>query len=148
MSPFLRLVLFVVAVSALIDIISVLTKLIPMVKRVSEIKRIKNNPDVISVEAEIIEINTERLNDLDTQYNLKLYYEVGWQKFYKDVVLINKQAVRVGQQVIMLCDSSDPQKSIIQEDCEEFGIKNYVINLVIVIPVFIIDAVMTCLEYL
>lgn len=148
MSPFLKFVLFFVLVTSLIDIIAVLKRLIPLVKRANEIKRIKNDPDVISVEAEIIEISTERLNDLDTQYNLKIYYEVGWHKFYKNVVLINKQAVRVGQKVTMLCDGSDPEKSMIQDDSEAFGIKNYIINLFIVIPVFIFDTALNIIEYL
>lgn len=152
MSPFVRVFLIIIAVSALIDIIASIKRLVPMVKRANEIKRIKNDPDVISVEAEIIEIHEERLGDMDTQYNTKLYYEVGYQKFYKDFILINKQSLRVGQKLTLLCDSSEPEKALIQDYSgtfgEHFGIKSTVFNLIIGILVIIIDAILNCAEFM
>lgn len=131
--------LIVVAIFALVDIIYVVIKLIPMLKRMSEFKKLKAEPDVISVEAEILEIHPKKLNRLDTQYDVKVYYEVGYQKFYKDIVLINKQAIRVGMMLTMLCSSSDPQRAMIMDGTDEKGIKNQIINLIIAIPVLIID---------
>ncbi|MDE6726426.1 MAG: hypothetical protein K2J80_00630 [Oscillospiraceae bacterium] len=152
MSPVLRIVLFIVFIGAAIDLIAVIRRLIPMMKRAREIKRIKNDPDVISVEAEIVEIHEDRINDMDTQYNVKLYYEVGYQKFYKNFILINKQSLRVGQTLMLLCDGSDPEKALIQNysglSGEEFGIKSTIFNLVIVILIMIADAAINAIQYI
>lgn len=152
MSPVLKFVLLIIFIGAVIDLVAVIKRLVPMTKRVREIKRIKNDPDVISVEAEIIEIHAERINDMDTQYNIKLYYEVGYQKFYKDFIMINKQALRVGQVLTLLCDSDNPEKALIQNysglSGEEFGIKSTVFNLVIVILIIIADAVINAFDYI
>lgn len=138
-STSIRATLIIVGICALIDIIYVGIQLIPMVKRMLEFNKLKKDPDVISVEAEILEIHTKKLDRLDTQYDVKVYYEVGYQKFYKDIVLINKQAIRVGMNLTMLCSSSDPQRAMVMDRSDEQGIKNRVINLIIAVPVFIID---------
>lgn len=152
MSPVLKFVLFIVFIGAVIDLIVVIKRLVPMLKRSREIKRIKNDPDVISVEAEIIEINTERIDAMDMQYNIKLYYEVGYQKYYKDFILINKQALRVGQKLTLLCDSSEPEKALIQNYNgtfgENFGLKSTVFNLVIAILIIIAKAAIDALDYI
>ena len=135
----LNTTLLIVGIAAIIDIIYVLIRLVPMLKRMSEFKKLKDDPDVISVEAEILEIQTKKLNNLDTQYNVKVYYEVGYQKFYKDIILINKQAIRVGMILTMLCSSSDPDKAMIMDGSDEKGIKSHVINLIIAVPVLLID---------
>lgn len=144
-STSVRATLIIVGIVALIDIIWVLIQLIPMVKRMLEFRKLKDDPDVISVEAEILEINTKKLNNLDTQYNVKVYYEVGYQKFYKDIVLINKQAIRVGMNLTMLCSSSDPERATVMDRSEEKSIKNHVINLFISVPVLIIDLLINLL---
>lgn len=150
MSPVLKIVLLVVFICAVIDLVAVIKRLVPMAKRAREIKRLRTDPDVISVEAEIIEIHEERINDLDTQYNIKLYYEVGYQKFYKDFILINKQALRVGQILTLMCDSDDPEKALIQNysglSSEEFGIKSMVFNMVIAILIIIGEAILNSLD--
>lgn len=152
MSPVLRIVLLIVFIGAAIDLISVIKRLIPMMKRVREIKRLKNDPDVISVEAEIIEIHEERIGDMDTQYTIKLYYEVGYQKYYKDFILINKQSLRVGQILTLLCDASEPEKALIRDysglSGEEFGIKSTVFNMVIAILIMIADAAVNVIGYI
>ena len=144
-STSVRATLIIVGIVALIDIIWVLIQLIPMVKRMLEFRKLKDDPDVISVEAEILEINTKKLNNLDTQYNVKVYYEVGYQKFYKDIVLINKQAIRVGMNLTMLCSSSDPERATVMDRSEEKSIKNHVVNLFISVPVLIIDLLINLL---
>lgn len=146
MSSEFRVILVIIITLSLIDIVAVLIKLIPLLKRIEEFKRLKNDPDVISVEAEILEIHTKKLNDLDTQYDVKVYYEVGYQKFYKDIVLINKQAIRVGMILTMLCSSSEPEKAKVMDGSEEFGVKSYAINLLIAIPVFIISLALDLTE--
>ncbi len=152
MSPVLRILLFIVFIGAAINLISVLKRLIPMMKRVREIKRLKNDPDVISVEAEIIEIHEEQIGDMDMQYNVKLHYEVGYQKYYKDFILINKQSLRIGQKLTLLCDSFEPEKALIQNYSEtfgeEFGIKSTIFNLVIVSLIMIVDAALSILDYI
>ena len=141
-----KLILYLIAGVSLIDIIFVTIQLVPLMKRMSVFKKLKNDHDVISVEAEILEIHTKKLNDLDTQYDVKIYYEVGYQKFYKDIILINKQAIRVGMILTMLCSSSDPEIAMIMDGSEAAGVKSHVINLVIAIPIFIIDAALNILD--
>lgn len=146
MSPALKFFLLIVFVGAVINTIAVLKRLIPMMKRAREINRLKKDHDVISVEAEIIEIQEERIGEMDTQYNIKLYYVVGYRKFYKNFILINKQSVRVGQNLTLLCDSFEPEKALIQNYSgltgEEFGIKSMVFNLIVSILLIIVDAIM------
>lgn len=151
MSPGLKLFLFIVFIVALIDLIPVCKKLIPLVKRVREIKRLKNSYDVMSVEGEIIEIHTQQLGQMDTQYNVKIYYEVGWNKYYKEFIVINKQSARVGDKVTLLYDRDDPQISLLQ-NCrglmgEEYGLKSTVFNLIILLIIIIADAAVNIYEY-
>ena len=141
-----KIFLVISIILSLIDIIAVLTKLIPLLKRMKLFKQLNADPDVISVEAEILEIHTKKLNDLDTQYDVKIYYEVGYQKFYKDIVLINKQAIRVGMILTMLCSSSEPEKAMIMDGSEATSVKRYVVNLVIAVPVLIIDAILNVMD--
>lgn len=152
MSSILKIFLFFIFIGAFINLIIVIRRLIPMMKRVREIKRVKTDPDVISVEAEIIEIQEKRLGEMDTQYNIKLHYEVGYQKFYKTFILINKQSVRVGQKLTLLCDSFEPEKALIQNysglSGEEFGIKSAVFNLIVSILVIIVDAALNISDFI
>lgn len=152
MSPGLKFFLFIVFIVAAIDLVPVIKRLIPLAKRAKEVSRLKKSYDVISVEAEIIEIHTERIDEMDTQYDIKLYYEVGWDKFYKNIILINKQSARVGQKVTLLCDSTDP-KHVLLQNCrglsgEEYGLKSTVINLIIVIVVIIADVALNVYDYI
>lgn len=151
MSPGLKFFLLIVFIVAVIDLVPVIKRLIPLAKRVREIKQLKQSYDVISVESEIIEIHTEKLGEMDTQYNIKLYYEVGWNKYYKDFILINKQSVRVGDKVALLCDSANPEKALLQ-NCrgltgEEYGLKSTVINLIVALIIVIADVAVNIYEY-
>lgn len=152
MSQTLKFVLLVIFIVAAVNLAFVLKRLLPMVKRVREIKRIKNNPDVISAEAEIVEINEQRLDQINTQYNVKLHYEVGYQKFYKDFILINKQSLRVGQKLTVMCDSFDPEKALIQDYTdsfgEDFGLKSTLFNFVIDIIVISVDVALNALSFI
>ena len=142
---FKTFLIFILAFAA-VDIAVVLVKLIPLMKRISVFNELKKDPDVISVEAEILEIHTKKLNDLDTQYDVKIYYVIGYQKFYKDIVLINKQAIRVGMILTMLCSSSDPEKAMIMDGSEAKSVKSYVVNLFIAIPILIIGVLLQILD--
>lgn len=151
MSPGLKLFLFIVFIVALIDLIPVCRKLIPLAKRVREINRLKKSYDVMSVEGEIIEIHTQQLGQMDTQYNIKIYYEVGWEKYYKEFIVINKQSARVGDKVTLLYDRDDPQRSLLQ-NCrglmgEESGLKSTIFNLIVVSIIIIADVAINIYEY-
>lgn len=146
MSPTAKVVLLVLFIAALLDISIVSIKLFPMLKRLKEIKRVRNDPDAISVEAEIIEIHTERLSDMDTEYRLKVFYTLGYQKFYKDIILINKQAVRVGMTITLLCDPSDPENAMIQENIETFGLKSMIFNITLAVLYVIVDVLLHLYE--
>lgn len=131
-------IITLLALLAVINIIYDIVKMIPLIKRLREIKRVQNSPYVISVEGEILEISEKRLNRWDTEYDLKVYYEIGYEKFYKNIVLINKQAVRVGQKITLLCDSDEPENAIIQDGYEKGMMKSYIVNLIIAIICVII----------
>ena len=152
MSPVLKMVLFGVFIVALARLIVLFKRLKPMLKRVREIKKVKTGYNVISVEGEIIEINTQPLDELDTEYDVKFYYEVGYQKFYKDFVLVNKQALRVGQKYTLLCEADNPENAMIQEFNSEFGedfkLKSTVFNIVIYSIIIIVDSIFSALGYI
>ena len=142
----LKYFLWVLAIVTLIDIIVVIKQLLPLLKRLSVFRKLKNDPDVITVEAEVLEIQTKKLNDFDTQYNVKVYYEIFYQKFYKDIVMINKQSLRTGMILTLLCSSTDPENVMINDGSEMFGIKSRVFNLVISVPVFITIIILQFLD--
>lgn len=152
MSPILRIVLLGVFLGALLDLISAIKRLRPMIKRINEIKRARNSYNAISVEAEIIAIQTKPLDKLDTEYDVKLYYEVGYQKFYKDFILVNKQALRVGQKLTLLCDGDDPEQAYIEEFNDKFGenyqMKNVIVNIVISILIMLADSIISAFGYI
>lgn len=152
MSPVLMIVLAVVFLGALINLISAIIKIIPMSKRLKEIKRAKNSFNSISVEAEIVEIHTQPLGEMDTQYDVKLYYEVGYQKFYKKFILVNKQALRVGQKLTLLCDGDDPKQALIQDFESGFGesfqMKSTIVNIIVDIVIMAVDSAITALAYM
>ncbi len=152
MSPILRIVLLGVFLGALLDLISAIKRLCPMIKRINEIKRARNSYNAISVEAEIIAIQTKPLDKLDTEYDVKLYYEVGYQKFYKDFILVNKQALRIGQKLTLLCDGDDPEQAYIEEFNDKFGenyqMKNVIVNIVISILIMLADSIISAFGYI
>ncbi len=138
MDNFAKVIITLLVALAVINIIYDIIRMIPLIKRLREIKRVQSNAYVISVEGEILELSDERLNRWDTKYKLKVYYEVGYEKFYKDIVLINKQAVRVGQKITLLCDSDEPENAIVQAGYEKDMLKSYIVNLIIAIICVII----------
>lgn len=152
MSTTLIIVLAVVFFGALINLISAIIKIIPMSKRLKEIKRAKNSFNSISVEAEIIEIHTKPLGELDTEYDVKLYYEIGYQKFYKNFILVNKQALRVGQKFTLLCDADDPEQALIQDYTDTFGesfqMKSTIVNIIVDIVIIAADTAITAFGYI
>lgn len=152
MSPGLKLFLNIVLILAVIDLIAVSIRLFPLLKRIREIKYIKKDRDVISAEAEVVDIKEERIDDMTTQYTVKLHYEVGYRKVYKDFILINKQSVRVGQKFTVLCDSSDPEKSVIQDytglSGEGYQLKSLIFNFVIIMIVIAADALSQAFSYI
>lgn len=152
MSPGLKFVLFVVFIVALFQLVVLFKRLKPMLKRVREIKKVKADYNVISVEGEIVEIHTQQIDELDTEYDVKIHYEVGYRKFYKDFVLINKQSLRVGQKYTLLCDAENPENAMIQEFNSRFGedyqLKSTIFNIVIWSLVIIVDAIFSALDYI
>ena len=130
----ISMVLFTVLAAALvIDIVYVLTKIIPLIKRLREVKRVRESPYVISVEGEISEVNEERLNQWDIQYDIKVCYIVGYEKYCKDIVLINKQSIRTGQKITLLCNSDDPENAVIRTEDEMSMLKSHLFNLILAI---------------
>lgn len=151
MSPGLKIFLLIALIGAIIDIIPNIKRLIPMVKRAREIKQLQSSYDVMSVEGEIIEIHTEQIGEMDTQYNIKIYYEVGYEKYYKDFIVMNKQSARVGQKITLLYDRENPEKALLQNMQgllgEEKGLKSTVFNLIIASIIIIADLAITIYEY-
>lgn len=148
MPPFLRIFLIVAGIFLLINISFVLRKLIPIMRRHREAKRIERDRGVFSVEGEVVEINSERLNDLDTQFNVKLCYMVGYEKYYKDIVLLNRHSLRMGQKFNLLCDEDDPANATLQDGSEKESTGNLIFNLWLDIVLLIIDTALNCLEFI
>lgn len=139
----IAMVLFTVLAAALvIDVVYVLTKMIPLIKRLREVKRVRESPYVISVEGEISKVNEERLNQWDIQYDIKVCYIVGYEKYCKDIVLINKQSIRTGQKITLLCNSDDPENAVIQMEDEMSMLKSHIFNLILAIIGLIIYMLM------
>lgn len=148
MSPFLRVILTAFGILLLINIFFVLKRLIPIIRRHREAERIGRDLNVFSVEGEVVEINSERLNDLDTQFNVKLCYTVGYEKYYKDIVLLNRHSLRTGQKFNLLCDEDDPANATLQDGSEKESTGNLIFNLWLDIVLLIIDTALNCLEAL
>ena len=148
MSPFLRLILIMFGVLLLINVYFVLKKLIPIIRRHREAKCVGRDLSVFSVEAEIIEINSEKLNDLDTQFNVKLCYMIGYEKYYKDIVLLNRHSLRMGQKMTLLCNEDDPGNATLQDGLETDSTGNLIFNLCLDIVLLIIDTGLNCLEFI
>lgn len=148
MSPFLRFIFIMFGVLLLINVYFVLKKLIPIIRRHREAKRIEHDLSVFSVEAEVVEINSERLNDLDTQFNVKLCYMVGYEKYYKDIVLLNRHSLRMGQKITLLCNEDDPGNATLQNGLETDSTGNLIFNLCLDIVLLIIDTGLNCLEFI
>lgn len=154
MSTTLKIVLAVVFLGALFDLIRAIKKIRPMSKRLKEIKRAKNSFNPISVEAEIVEIHTNPIGEsgMDTEYDVKLHYEVGYQKFYKNFILVNKQALRVGQKLTLLCDGDNPEQALIQDFesklGESFQMKSVIVNIIVDILIMAADTAITAFGYI
>lgn len=147
MSPYLRIFLIIIGIVLLINVSFVLARLIPILRRHREAKRVRGKTGVISVEAEVIGISSERLSELDTQFNVKLRYEVGSAIYYKDIVLLNRHSLRMGQKFTLLCDEDDPENATVQDGSETDSTGNLIFNLCLDIVLLIIDAVTNCLEF-
>lgn len=148
MSLYLRLVLIVFGILLLINLYFVTKRLIPIIRRNREAERIARDLSVFSVEGEVVEINSERLNDLDTQFNVKLCYMVGYEKYYKDIVLLNRHSLRMGQKFNLLCDEGNPENATLQDGAEKESTGNLIFNLWLDIALLIIDTALNCLEVL
>lgn len=146
MPPFLKFILIAFGILLLINILYVLKRLIPIIRRHREAERIGRDLSVFSVEGEVVEINSERLNDLDTQFNVKLCYTVGYEKYYKDIVLLNRHSLRMGQKINLLCDEDDPANATLQDGSEKESTGNLIFNLWLDIVLLIIDTALNCLE--
>lgn len=139
MLTFLKAILIAFGILLLINIFFVLKRLIPIIRRRSEAKRIERDLNVFSVEGEVVEIDPERVDDLNTRFNVKLYYTVGYEKYYKDIVLLNRHSLRVGQKFILLCDENDPANATLQDGSEKKATGDLIFVLIMDMVLFIID---------
>lgn len=139
MLPFLRFFLITIGIFLLINFCINFLKLIPVFRRNREARRVRNDPNALSIEAEVVEINTEKLNDLDTRFNIKLRYIIGSKTYYKDVVLLNRHSLRVGRKLIVLCNPSNPYIATLQDGSEKESTGNLIINLFLDTVLLIID---------
>ncbi len=124
-------------IGALISIVKMIDAIVKTCARLKEANRLRQSYDVISVEAEITDITTKRWNPMDTQYIVDLTYSVGECTYNKQITLHNKQSLRVGQILILLCDSEDPEKAVLQSGEEEKSIKSLTFALIVDIIIVI-----------
>lgn len=128
-------------IGAVISIIKMVDVIIKTCSRLKEANRLRQSYDVISVEAEITDITTKRWNPMDTQYIVDLTYSVGECTYNKQITLHNKQSLRVGQILILLCDSDDPEKAVLQNGEEEESIKSLTFALIVDIILVILGII-------
>lgn len=145
MSPFLRFFLIAVGILLLINFCINFLKLIPVFRRNREARRVRNDSNVLSIEAEVVEINTQKLNNLDTRFNVKLRYIVGSRTYYKDVVLLNRHSLRIGRKLIVLCDYDNPYIATLQDGSEKESTGNLIVNLFLDTVLLIVDLVINIL---
>lgn len=129
----------IMGTAALLDIIRIVRKLIPLYKELRESKCVKNQPGVISAEAEVIGITENRLSQWDIQYTLNLRYEIGGLTYFKEINLLNKQSARVGQKVTLLCDDLDPSYATVQNGAELSAVRNLIFHLCVDMILIIVD---------
>ncbi len=134
-------------VGAVISIVKMVDAIVKTCARITEATRIRQSYDVISVEAEITDITTKRWNPMDTQYIVDLTYSVGECTYSKQITLHNKQSLRVGQILILLCDSEDPEKAVLQSGEEEQSIKGLTFALIVDIILVILGIVETYYQF-
>lgn len=145
MSRFLKIILIAIGIFLLINFCINFLKLIPIFRRNREARRVRNDKNVLSVEAEVVEINTQKLNDFDTQFNVKLRYIVDSKTFYKEIVLLNRHSLRVGRKLTVLCDYDDPYIATLQDGSEKESTGNLIVNLFLDTVLLIIDLVINFL---
>lgn len=124
------LFLFLVG-GAAFGIVKMTIEIVKVNGRLKEANRLRASYDVISVEAEITDIKTRRWNPMDTQYFVTLSYSVGETSYSKKITLHNKQSLRVGQVLILLCDSDNPEIAVPQNGAEEESIKGLTFALIV-----------------
>lgn len=129
----------IMGTAALLDIIRIVRKFIPLYKELRESKCVKNQPGVISAEAEVIGITENRLSQWDIQYTLNLRYEIGGLTYFKEINLLNKQSARVGQKVTLLCDDLDPSYATVQNGAELSAVRNLIFHLCVDMILIIVD---------
>lgn len=139
MLTFLKAILIAFGILLLINIFFVLKRLIPIIRRRREAKRIERDLNVFSVEGEVVEIDPERVDDLNTRFNVKLCYTVNYEKYYKDIVLLNRHSLRVGQKFSLLCDDDNPANATLQDGSEKKATGDLIFVLIMDMVLFIID---------
>lgn len=142
MNTALQICRIVIGIATLLDIIQVVRKSIPFIKEFRESKRIKNQPGVISAEAEIIGITENRLSQWDIQYMLNLRYEIGGITYFKNINLLNKQSARVGQKVLLLCDDLDPSLATVQSGAELSAARELVFRACVDLVLIIVNSLL------
>ena len=103
------LLFLVIVAGAAYGIVKMTIEIVKVNRRLKEAKRLRESYDVISVEAEITDIKTKRWNPMDVQYSVTLSYSVGETSYGKNITSHNKQSLRIGQVLILLCDSDIPK---------------------------------------
>lgn len=125
------LLFLVIVAGAAYGIVKMTIEIVKVNRRLKEAKRLRESYDVISVEAEITDIKTKRWNPMDVQYSVTLSYSVGETSYGKKITLHNKQSLRIGQVLILLCDSDHPEIAVLQNGAEEESIKSLTFALII-----------------
>ncbi len=121
----------VLVIGAVISIVKMVNEIVKSYARLTEANKIRHSYNMISVKAEITNITTKRWNPMDTQYIVDLTYSVRECVYNKQITLHNKQSLRVGQILILLCDSEYPEKAVLQNGEEEESIKGLTFALIV-----------------
>ena len=109
---------------------------------VEEAAKARSIAGLSSVQGEVTSFIEKRLGRMDTQYNVNVVYTVGNIRYYKEIILLNRGSLRVGQKLDMLYDSIDPSVAAARDGQEKEAVNKLIGMVIFRIVVLIIDLFM------
>lgn len=111
-------------------------------------ERVRRMPNALSVESEVLEIREKRWSQWDVQYTVKLGYSIGERFFYKDFTFLNKQSLRAGAKVALLCDVGDPENAVVSDGSQASSLHGLISKMIGNIILVIIGMAAAYLNFL
>lgn len=143
----LQIFTIICGVLGLYKSITLILEIAQLRRRLKAAAELHGKLDVISVEAEILDISLREWSALDKLYYIRVSYSVGERFFYKKLILHNRGSVRVGMKMILLCDSDEPDNAVVQDGSEERTLKKMIELFVFYIIFTIADFALNFVDF-